>query len=147
MTTYRNPVPTADVIIEIGDKIVLIERNSPPAGFAIPGGFIEEGESAEACAIREMKEETGLDVTLVELFSVYSDPARDPRRHTMTVVYIGRATGEPKGGDDARRAFLVDPQTLPEPLAFDHGRILADYIRYRKTGHRPQPSPSEISQM
>lgn len=132
------PSPTADVIIEIdGRGIVLIERRFPPAGWALPGGFIELGETAEMAAIREAREETGLEVTLTELLHVYSDPGRDPRRHTLTVVYIGRATGEPRGGDDAASARTFDEWTVPAPLAFDHGRILADYFHYRRTGRRP----------
>ncbi len=132
------PSPTADVIIEIPDAgIVLVERRFPPPGWAIPGGFIEVGETAEAAAVREAYEETGLDVTLVELLGVYSDPARDPRRHTLTTVYIGRATGTPRAGDDAADARVVTEVTLPAPLAFDHARVLADYFRFRRTGARP----------
>jgi 8-oxo-dGTP diphosphatase len=139
----RNPLPAADVLIELpGDRIVLIRRKNPPEGWAIPGGFIEVGESAEAAAIREAREETGLDVDLVELFSVYSDPARDPRHHTLTVVFIGRASGEPVGGDDAVEALAFTQDSLPPNLAFDHGQVLADYFRYRTTGLRPVPRPT-----
>lgn len=135
------PSPTADVIVEIaGAGIVLIERRFPPPGWAIPGGFIEVGESAETAAVREVREETGLEVTLVELLGVYSDPARDPRRHTLTTVYIGRAVGTPRAGDDAANAGTFTEATLPTPLAFDHARILADYFRYRRTGERPRPA-------
>lgn len=136
----EGPSPTADVIIEIaGRGIVLIERRYPPSGWALPGGFIEVGESAPAAAVREAREETGLAVTLTELFHVYSDPARDPRRHTLTVVYIGRASGEPRGSDDAAAARLYGESSLPAPLAFDHARILADYFHYRRSGERPPP--------
>jgi 8-oxo-dGTP diphosphatase len=126
------------VLIEIpGRGIVLVERRYPPPGWAIPGGFIEVGETASAAALREAREETGLDVSALELFNVYSDPARDPRRHTLTIVFIGQATGEPEGGDDAARAAVFGEQTLPSPIAFDHARVLADYFAYRRTGRRP----------
>ena len=131
MKQYRNPVPTVDIIIEIKDggekKIVLIERKNPPAGWAIPGGFVDYGESLEDAARREAKEETGLDVTLVRQFHTYSDPARDPRRHTMSTVFIATAKGKPEGADDALRAELFSLDKLPSPLAFDHARILDDY--------------------
>ncbi len=133
----RGPVPTVDVIIEVGGKIVLIRRKHPPAGWAIPGGFIDHGERAEDAAVREAREETGLSVSLTSLFGVYSDPLRDPRRHTISAVYIATAEGTPSGGDDASEARLFDEQTLPALLAFDHARILADYFRFRKTGKRP----------
>ena len=131
MKEYRNPVPTVDIIIEIEDggekKIVLIERKNPPAGWAIPGGFVDYGESLEDAARREAKEETGLDVTLVRQFHTYSDPARDPRRHTMSTVFIATAKGKPEGADDALRAELFSLDKLPSPLAFDHAQILDDY--------------------
>jgi 8-oxo-dGTP diphosphatase len=132
------PSPTADVIIELPARgIVLVERRFPPPGWALPGGFIELGETAAQAAVREAREETGLEVTLVELFNVYSDPARDPRRHTITIVFIGRAAGEPRAGDDAARAQAFGVDALPTPLAFDHGQVLADYVDYRRTGVRP----------
>jgi 8-oxo-dGTP diphosphatase len=131
------PAPTADVIIEVGDRIVLVRRKHPPRGWAIPGGFIDEGERAEEAAVREALEETGLAVTLTALLGVYSDPARDPRRHTVSAVYVGRAEGTPYGGDDAEEARLFGESDLPSPIAFDHSRILADYFRFRKTGERP----------
>jgi 8-oxo-dGTP diphosphatase len=127
------------VIIDVGGRIVLVERRFEPKGWALPGGFIEVGESAATAAVREAEEETGLVPTLLELFSVYSDPGRDPRRHTLTVVYLGVATGEPRGGDDAARAMLFTADALPSPLAFDHARILDDYFTYRRTGRRPPP--------
>ena len=132
------PSPTADVIIELEDgRIVLIERRFAPPGWAIPGGFIDVGETAEEAAVREVREETGLDVTLLELFGVYSDPARDPRRHTLTVVYIGRANGVPQAGDDAAEARAFAETDLPTPIAFDHAAVLAAYFEYRRSGKRP----------
>ncbi|MDH5657325.1 MAG: NUDIX hydrolase [Spirochaetia bacterium] len=137
---FKNPAPTVDIIIEIGSEIVLIERKNPPYGYAIPGGFIDEGESAELAAVREAKEETGLDVDLTDLLYVYSDPLRDPRKHTLSIVYTASAQGTPFAGDDAKRAFLCRPDQLPEDLVFDHSRILGDYAIFKKTGKRPQPS-------
>ncbi len=136
---FRNPAMAADTIIEMdGGGIVLIERRNEPHGWAIPGGFIDYGESAEAAAVREAKEETGLDVELVEQFQVYSAPERDPRRHTITIVFIASARGVPVADDDALRAVVAGEDTLPKPLAFDHTRILADYFRYRRTCERPR---------
>ncbi len=131
------PVPTVDVIIEIGEKVVLIRRKHPPRGWAIPGGFIDAGERAEEAAVREALEETGLSVTLTALLGVYSDPARDTRRHTISTVYVATAEGTPSGGDDAAEAALFGERDLPAPLAFDHAAILADYFLFRKTGKRP----------
>ena len=137
---YRNPIPTVDIIIlkhgENGDSLVLIKRRNPPHGWAIPGGFVDEGESIEHAAIREAKEETGLDVSLEKLFYVYSDPGRDPRQHTMTSVFIAHAQGNPMGDDDAEVAQYFDLNHLPEPIVFDHQTIIADYIEYRKTGQQ-----------
>jgi 8-oxo-dGTP diphosphatase len=137
MASYKNPVPTVDCIIELsGERVVLIRRKNPPLGWALPGGFVDEGERLDVAAVREVKEETGLDVELVEQFFTYSDPSRDPRRHTLSTVFIGRARGEPQGADDAAeaRAFPVD--ALPRELCFDHGTILADYLTYKRTGQR-----------
>lgn len=131
------PVPTVDVVIEIGDRIVLIRRRHPPPGWALPGGFIDAGEKAQDAAVREALEETGLRVTLTDLLGVYSDPSRDPRRHTISTVYIGKAEGIPSGGDDAAEARLVSERDLPSPLAFDHAQILVDYFRFKRTGQRP----------
>lgn len=130
---YRNPVPTVDIIIEIRDQtgqagIVLIERKNPPPGWALPGGFVDYGESLEEAAVREAKEETGLDVELRGQFRAYSDPKRDPRQQTITNVFVARADGLPVGQDDALRAGVFTPDRLPSPLAFDHAQILADYI-------------------
>lgn len=131
------PVIAADVIIELTDRpgrpIVLIERRNPPHGWAIPGGFVEVGETVERAAVREAKEETGLDVTLKALLGLYSDPARDPRGHTVTAVYIGEASGLPQAGDDAGSVQVFDP-LHPPALAFDHALVLSDYRRFRETG-------------
>jgi ADP-ribose pyrophosphatase YjhB (NUDIX family) len=123
---YRNPIPTVDIIIEIDGRIVLIERRNPPYGWALPGGFVDYGESYEAAALREAFEETGLKIEALRQFRTYSDPGRDPRQHTASTVFIGRAEGKPVAGDDAARVELFAAGELP-PLAFDHGRILADY--------------------
>jgi 8-oxo-dGTP diphosphatase len=135
-TRPTTPLLTVDVIIEVGRGVVLIERRYPPPGWALPGGFVEVGESVAAAAVREAKEETSLEVELTEQFFTYSDPARDPRGATCSVVFLGRAAGQPVAADDARavRVFALD--ALP-PLAFDHGTILADYLAYKRTGHRP----------
>ena len=134
----RGPLPTVDVIAEMADGgIVLVRRKYPPSGWALPGGFIEAGESAATAARRELREETGLDIQLVEQFHVYSDPSRDPRGPTLSVVFIGLAAGTPAGADDAAEARVFPLDALPAPLAFDHGLILADYRRYRREGRRP----------
>lgn len=138
MASPRNPFPTVDIIIELSaGGIVLIRRKNPPPGWALPGGFIDYGESAEAAAVREAREETLLEVQLVELFHVYSDPHRDPRKHTMAVVFIATATGVPVGADDAAEAAVFHEHDLPAPLAFDHGLMLRDYFTYKRTRRRP----------
>jgi len=129
-THPRNPSPTVDVIIHVaGRGIVLVERKNPPPGWALPGGFVDYGETCENAAVREAKEETGLDVVLTGLLGVYSDPARDPRGHTMSVVYTAQALDLDKlaAGDDAGKTALFALDALP-PLAFDHGRIVQDFI-------------------
>lgn len=140
--TPRNPFPTVDIIIELIDQphrpIVLIERLNPPHGWAIPGGFIDYGEPTETTARREAMEEIGLDVKLVELLGVYSDPNRDPRHHTMSVVYIATAIGNPKAGDDAKNVRVVNVWEIPQNLCFDHDRVLHDYLQYRNYGIRPR---------
>jgi len=128
---YRNPIPTVDVIIEVDGEIVLIERKNPPYGWAIPGGFVDYGESVEKAAVREAKEETSLDVELVGLLGVYSEPNRDPRHHTISTVFAAKSNGEPKAADDAKRIGLFQEDTLPKKLAFDHAIILKDYFRWR----------------
>lgn len=137
---YRNPTPTVDIIIELEKGIVLIERARAPLGWAIPGGFVDEGESVEQAALREAMEETHLTVELIELLGVYSDPRRDPRQHTQSTVYIARATGTLQAGDDAQSTQIL-PYDAPLPLlAFDHKQILEDYRRFRQTGQKPSPA-------
>lgn len=126
----RNPAPTVDVVIHAaGRGIVLVERKNPPPGWALPGGFVDYGETCEAAAVREAREETGLDVVLTGLLGVYSDPARDPRGHTLSVVYTAQALSPARlqAGDDAGRAEFFALDALP-PLAFDHRRIVQDFI-------------------
>ena len=135
------PLLTVDIVIEMADRpgrpVVLIERRHPPHGWALPGGFVDVGERLEQAAVREAREETSLDVELVDLLGCYSDPARDPRGHTVSAVYGARARGAPRAADDAASLDLFDPADCP-PLVFDHALILADYRRYRETGrHAP----------
>jgi len=127
----KNPFPTVDLIIECEKGIVLIKRKNPPFGWALPGGFVDYGESLESAALREAREETGLEVALVRQFHTYSEPHRDPRHHTITTVYIANAKGRPKAGDDAAEAMLFRQATLPESIAFDHRAILDDYFTRR----------------
>ena len=133
------PPVAADVIAEIGSNIVLIERRNFPFGWALPGGFVDVGERVEDAAVRELREETTLEVELRALLGVYSRPDRDPRGHTVTMVYVGRAHGEPRAADDAKGIGLFAPAEPPAPLAFDHAEILADYLRFIRTGELPAP--------
>src|SRR6202162_1116448 len=133
------PPIAADVIAEIGDRIVLIERKNFPPGWAIPGGSVDIGETVEQAAVREALEETSLEVELRALLGVYSRPDRDPRGQTVTVVYIGRGHGTPRARDDAKEIGLFAPIEPPAPLAFDHAEILGDYLRFIKTGEFPAP--------
>lgn len=132
------PLLAADALIELIDQpgrpFVLIERAYPPYGWAVPGGFVDVGETLEHAAIREAKEETSLDVKLTALLGIYSDPKRDPRNHTVTAVYLAEATGLPKAADDAKNFGLFTFDNLPGTLAFDHAQVLADYQNYRLTG-------------
>ena len=131
--TPRRPSIAVDLIIEMeGDRIVLIRRRNPPHGWALPGGFLEYGESLEAAAVREAKEETGLDIELIQQLHTYSNPSRDPRGHTVTTVFIARARGTPRAGDDAGDVQTVSLTGIPFPLAFDHEQILADYLALRE---------------
>lgn len=140
--TFRNPIPTVDIIIELIDRphrpIILIERQNEPYGWAIPGGFVDYGEPVETAAKREAEEEVSLKVELLEQFHVYSDPNRDPRKHTMSVVVIATATGEPVAADDAKNLGIFLSWEVPTNLCFDHNQILKDYWRYRYYGIRPK---------
>ncbi|MBN2620926.1 NUDIX hydrolase [candidate division WOR-3 bacterium] len=127
----RNPLPTVDIIIRVHEGIVLIERKNPPYGWALPGGFIEYGESAEHAAQREAEEETGLMIENVRQFHTYSEPARDPRFHTISLVFTAYAQGIPRAGSDAARIGIFEESTLPDAIVFDHRRILDDYFRQR----------------
>jgi 8-oxo-dGTP diphosphatase len=136
----RRPAPTVDVVVSApDDRVVLVRRKYPPPGWALPGGFIDPGETAEAAAIREAEEETGLAVELLDLLYVYSDPRRDPRGPTLSVVFLARAAGEPRGADDAEEARAFAWSALPAPLAFDHAEILRDARRFLLTGARRRP--------
>ncbi len=133
---YRNPFPTVDIIIQYRGKIVLIKRKNPPYGWAIPGGFVEYGESLEEAAVREAREETSLEIRLVEQFRSYSRPDRDPRHHTITTVFIADGWGTPKADDDAKEIGLFTEEDLPDEIVFDHREILMDYFNYVKRGIR-----------
>ncbi|TSK06163.1 MAG: NUDIX hydrolase [Geobacter sp.] len=133
---YRNPLPTVDVIVELPEGIVLIERKNKPLGWAIPGGFVDYGETLEHAAVREMQEEIGLELKKeqLRLLGCYSDPARDKRSHNISTVYVATATGTPNAGDDAAGFGIFPIDALPEPLCFDHARILSDYRRKKAAG-------------
>jgi 8-oxo-dGTP diphosphatase len=140
--SFRNPAPTVDIIVELIDRphrpIILIERKNPPYGWAIPGGFVDYGEAVETAARREAEEEISLQVELLEQFYVYSDPNRDPRQHTLSIVFIATATGEPKAADDAKTIAIFEHWNLPTNLCFDHDKILKDYWYYRHYHIRPR---------
>lgn len=129
---YRNPFPTVDIIIQIDDRILLIERRNQPLGWALPGGFVDYGESLESAAIREAREETGLVLKNLRQFRAYSDPNRDPRQHNISMVFTAEASGKPEAGDDAKRIKLFRLDKLPSSLCFDHALILMDYISGKK---------------
>ena len=129
---YKNPIPTVDIIIEYNQEIVLINRKNIPYGWAIPGGFVDYGESVEETAVREAKEETGLEVELRYLLGIYSDPNRDPRMHTISTVFVGRGKGDLQAADDAKDADLFDRDTLPSPIVFDHEKVIKDYFNQRE---------------
>ncbi|HEC20542.1 MAG TPA: NUDIX hydrolase [Gammaproteobacteria bacterium] len=140
MAVPETPKLTVDIIIELVDRpgrpILLIERKNPPLGWALPGGFVDPGETLEQAAVREALEEISLRVKLITLLGCYSDPARDPRGHTVSAVYVAEACGEPLAADDAAHVQAFSLDALPSPLVFDHGLILADYAHYRQTGER-----------
>lgn len=146
MSRPRTPLLAVDVIIELVDRsdrpIVLIERRNPPFGWALPGGFVDIGERLEQAAAREAKEETCLDVTLRGLLGCYSDPRRDPRSHTVSIVFMAESRGRPYAADDAKNLGVFSLDTLPTPLAFDHAVILTDYRRFRDTGEPKSVTPS-----
>jgi 8-oxo-dGTP diphosphatase len=136
------PLPTVDAIIETGPgQVLLIWRRYFPEGWALPGGFVEAGETLEEACRREILEETGLVITDLRQMHTYSDPARDPRRHVLSTVFVARAEGEPRAGDDAARVRIVSLEELPQPMAFDHQRILEDF-REGRYGIRPSPPES-----
>lgn len=139
--TFRNPIPTVDIIIELIDQpnrpIILIERKNTPYGWALPGGFVDYGETVENAASREAQEEVSLSVNLIEQFHVYSNPNRDERKHTMSIVFIATATGKPQAADDAQNVQVFDLWELPKNLCFDHDKILADYQNHRYYKLRP----------
>lgn len=140
--SHRNPIPTVDIIIELSDRqgrpIVLIERKNEPWGWAIPGGFVDYGESVEAAAIREAEEEVSLKVELIEQFYVYSNPQRDPRKHTLSIVFIATAKGKPVAADDAKSMGIFNQWDLPQNLCFDHDLVMRDYWNYRNYSLRPR---------
>ncbi|TVQ47885.1 MAG: NUDIX hydrolase [Gloeocapsa sp. DLM2.Bin57] len=140
--TWRNPIPTVDIIIELIDQphrpIILIERKNEPYGWAIPGGFVDYGESVENAAIREAFEEISLKVELIEQFHVYSNPKRDARKHTLSVVFLATATGNPQAADDAKNLGIFPLWEIPQSLCFDHDQIITDYRLYRDYGIRPR---------
>ncbi len=141
MSRPLTPLLTVDIIIEMHDRpeqpIVLIERKYPPHGWALPGGFVDVGERLETAALREAREETSLDVKLRVLLGCYSDPARDPRGHTVTMIYVARASGDPIAADDAADVAVFDPENVDVDLAFDHEKVIADYLSWRNTGTVP----------
>ncbi len=134
---YSNPLPTVDIIIELVDGgIVLIKRKNPPYGWAIPGGFVEVGESLEEAAVREAREETGLKVRILCQLHTYSAPDRDPRFHTISTVFVASSRGTPRAGDDAAGLGVFTEENLPVDIAFDHREILSDYFRWKNEGFK-----------
>src|SRR5512135_2045721 len=132
--SYRNPFPTVDIIIEVRGGIVLIERKNEPFGWALPGGFVDYGETLEEAAVREALEETSLAVSNLRLVGCYSDPARDPRLHAISTVYAATGDGVPRAADDAANLAIFSLSSLPDKLCFDHAKIIADYARLKNKG-------------
>jgi len=140
MTRPSTPLLAADIIIRLHDRpddVILIERRNAPLGLALPGGFVDLGERVEVAAVREAQEEVMLQVELVQLLGIYSDPQRDPRGHTATAVYVANAEGVPQAADDARQVRIVDPADTTLQLVFDHRLVLDDYVHWRQTGELP----------
>jgi len=135
--SYRNPIPTVDVIIEVDGGVVLVLRKNPPHGWALPGGYVEYGERVEDAARREALEETGLTILGLSLLGVYSDPNRDPRQHNLSTTFYGIAEGTPVADDDALEARVFQPREIPGDLVCDHNKILSDYFRLKRHGVRP----------
>ena len=131
---YRNPLPTVDIVIEIEGGIILIERKNEPHGWALPGGFVDYGETLEQAAVREAWEETSISVSNLRLLGCYSDPDRDRRHHTISTVFVATGTGTPLAADDAASLQVFRPDSLPSPLCFDHRTILNDYLARKKGG-------------
>ncbi len=139
--SYRNPFPTVDILIEINGGIVLIERKNEPKGWAIPGGFVDYGETLEQAAIREAKEETSLDIHDLKLLGCYSDPKRDSRQHNISIVFAAQGAGLPAAADDAANLAVFPLSELPDTLCFDHRRILDDFLRLH---HGLLPNPGRV---
>ena len=131
---YRNPFPTVDIIIEIQGGIVLIERRNPPFGWALPGGFVDYGESLEDAAVREAREETSLMISNLRLVGCYSNPLRDERMHTISTVFAAEGQGKAEAADDAANLSIFTLDNLPQLLCFDHATILADYAHKKNIG-------------
>ncbi len=132
--SYRNPFPTVDIIIEMSGGIVLIERRNEPFGWALPGGFVDYGETLEQATVREAMEETSLSVSNLRLVGCYSDPARDPRLHAISTVYAATGEGIPRAADDAANLEIFPLSALPAKLCFDHAKIVADYAGLKSKG-------------
>ncbi len=139
---YKNPKPTVDAIIELPDRrVVLVRRRNFPSGWALPGGFVDYGETVEDAVRREALEETGLVITLRGLLGVYSAPGRDPRGHTIAIVFVATADGAPRPGDDAGEVGTFSPERMPGEMAFDHANIVGNYLR---SGFRHSKAPAEF---
>ncbi|MBI5838039.1 MAG: NUDIX hydrolase [Candidatus Eisenbacteria bacterium] len=139
MKTWQRPGVSVDMLIEHQGRLVLVYRRNEPVNWALPGGYVTYGEKIEDSARREAMEETGLELVDLEQFHVYSDPGRDPRQHSITTVFLAQGRGTLCAGDDAAKAELFEAATgVPHPLAFDHSRIVRDYVEYKATGRRPR---------